>query len=333
MKNMKKLLSIVLALAMLFSFAACAKKEEPQKQEESVVDKWPQDTVTITLPVSAGGGNDLFCRVMADYLSKKTGGNFIVVNDTSGGSLAAYEVVRNAKPDGLNFFCYNTSAQVRQYTGMYTHDLETEFEILGPTYAQKDGYVIVTKTGKPYKNWAEFVEYVKAHPGEVTKGCDNRGVPHLQSALIEDKLGLDIVMRETTGGDPDKLAALLGDQFDISVMSANQVTSYVENGDLTVLLFCSLERSEKLPQFDCMADVGLEDVFIETYGFMAAPKGTDPELVKYINELIGGMENEKDCVDAFTNMNYYYKHLSVEDFRAKFHNSAELISNACKLIM
>lgn len=363
---MKRFLCFALALAMLMAFAACgssntspaennqASSSESQPREDANTnppaeepgnsdaagesdvpqkpDNWPTDTVTIVLPVSAGGGNDLFCRVMADYLNKQTGGTFVVVNDTSGGGLAAYETVRNAKPDGYTFLCYNTSALVRQYTGMYEHDLLTEFEMVGPTYSSLDGYVIAARTDLPYSDWEGFVEYAEANPGAVRKGVENRGIPHLQSVLIEDALGIETKMMETTGGDPDKLAALLGNIVDIAVMSSNQVSAYVESGELTVLLSCSLERSEAMPQFPCLTDVGLENTLVDAYGFMAAPLGTDPQIIAYLNYLQSGMETDPECAGAFSQMNYYYEHLSPQDFYNKFANSAALISNACELI-
>ena len=55
---------------------------------------WPCGTVQLYVPAAAGGGSDMIARVFAQAMSEETGGNFVVVNDdTGGGSVAACPVI------------------------------------------------------------------------------------------------------------------------------------------------------------------------------------------------------------------------------------------------
>ena len=58
---------------------------------------WPGGTVQLYVPAAAGGGSNMIARVFAQAMSEETGGNFVVVNDATGGGSVAAETVRNGK--------------------------------------------------------------------------------------------------------------------------------------------------------------------------------------------------------------------------------------------
>ena len=61
---------------------------------------YPNRSVTIIAPVSAGGGLDLVARTVAERLSKALGQSFIVDNQSGGGGSIAAQKVARATPDG-----------------------------------------------------------------------------------------------------------------------------------------------------------------------------------------------------------------------------------------
>ena len=91
---MKKTLSMILLIAIMLLCVACGSKSA----NDAV---WPTTkTVEIYTPLSAGGGTDLYARVLTEHLTEKTGVNFVVVNQTEGGGAIAYNEVKNADTDG-----------------------------------------------------------------------------------------------------------------------------------------------------------------------------------------------------------------------------------------
>ena len=91
---------------------------------------WPTDTVSFYVPAKAGGGTDMTARVFLQGINEVHPGNYIVVNDVTGGGTVAAENVRNAKPDGLNLLAYHTGLCTSFASGQYAHDL-SEFTICG----------------------------------------------------------------------------------------------------------------------------------------------------------------------------------------------------------
>ena len=90
----KKLLSLLLALAMVMSMAACgAKTNEPPATSGTPSEtgapateelNWPTKEITLIQPWSLGGGPDVITRQIASYSDKILGVPMIVENHTGG---------------------------------------------------------------------------------------------------------------------------------------------------------------------------------------------------------------------------------------------------------
>ena len=68
---------------------------------------YPSRTVIIIVPYPAGGPTDETTRIVANFLSKKFGQNFIVENVTGGSTIIATNRVANAAPDGYTLLMNN----------------------------------------------------------------------------------------------------------------------------------------------------------------------------------------------------------------------------------
>lgn len=77
-------------------------------------------TMTIVVPTKAGGGYDLYARLLMRHIGKHIAGHprVIVENmDGAGGLVAANHVYNRAKPDGLTFMIFNHMIILRQLAG------------------------------------------------------------------------------------------------------------------------------------------------------------------------------------------------------------------------
>src|SRR5688572_28960967 len=62
--------------------------------------EYPARTVRIIVPVSPGGGSDLFARVIAKKLTETWGQPAVVENRPGGGAIIGSEYVARSAPDG-----------------------------------------------------------------------------------------------------------------------------------------------------------------------------------------------------------------------------------------
>src|SRR5262249_26363045 len=93
---LRRIGSVALAIFGLFAFTAAGSAQ-----------KHPSRTVTIIVPYPAGGPTDETTRIVANFLSKKLGQNFIVENVTGGSTIIATGRVANAAPDGYTLLMHN----------------------------------------------------------------------------------------------------------------------------------------------------------------------------------------------------------------------------------
>ena len=105
---MKKLMSLVLALAMILSLAACGGKTtgtspdsagDSQQETPATSDgAFPEKQITIIMPWSLGGGPDTIARQVASYGEKYLGVPVIVENHTGGsGTIAMNDALQAAE--------------------------------------------------------------------------------------------------------------------------------------------------------------------------------------------------------------------------------------------
>lgn len=145
---------------------------------------WPTDTVSFYVPAKAGGGTDMTARVFLQGINEVHPGNYIVVNDVTGGGTVAAENVRNAKPDGLNLLAYHTGLCTSIASGQYAHDL-SEFTICGMFITVPDeatGGLFVPGNSK-FDKLEDLIAYGKEHPGDLKclvawggKGCKRSSI-------------------------------------------------------------------------------------------------------------------------------------------------------------
>lgn len=328
---MKKLFAAMTAAAMALSLAACgssasstpAQSEAASKSESTAAaatgeSKWPSDTVSMYVPAKAGGGTDMTGRVFIQGMSEVNGGNYIVVNDVTGGGSVAAETVRNADPDGLNLLMYHTGLCTSIASGQYAHTLD-EFTICGMfiTVPEEATGALFVPGNSPFNTLEELVDYAKAHPGELMAGMQNGSSTQLIEALFEKAMGIECTMVDA-GSNADKVTALMGNQIDYCFMNTTGNDQYVKSGDLKCLVQWGSEGSTRSTIFP---DVPLlEEVYpdvdmprLDMYGYIAGPKGMSEADVAAISETIKGAVETQTVKDGYAKLATTVEFVSPEE--------------------
>ena len=108
---MKKLFAFVSACALALSLAACSNgsgSTSTPNSGKTSSDKFPNETITLVCPFSAGGGTDIGARNMATALAADLGINVVVENQTgSGGWVAWTDLITGDYDDGYTIGLIN----------------------------------------------------------------------------------------------------------------------------------------------------------------------------------------------------------------------------------
>jgi putative tricarboxylic transport membrane protein len=253
---------------------------------------WPEKQVELINPFGAGGAADLQARKMAEIISRDLGQPMVVQNVTGAGGAIAYNEVHKAKPDGYTMIWYsgaiNTLAARKQIKFDY-HDFDPIAGIGMETIA-----IAVNKTA-PWKNFKEFVAYIKQNRGKVTVGNSGMGsVTHLVPVLMATRIGAPVV--HVPFGTGLAVAALMGGKIDASSQHPAEILSQVKAGEVRVLAVSSEKRINLWPDVPTMKESGVNVVYDQWRG-CAVPKGTPAPVIAKMSALIKKAVESKEWVD------------------------------------
>ncbi len=289
---MKKLLCVLLAIVLVFSFVACSSTstdtEEPTTQTtqetqtatEGEEMMWPEEDITITVGFPAGGDADILTRHLATALNAELGVNVIVNNmEGANGSLASEDLVAQNNPE-YNFTVVNTPAlSANPVTGLTELDY-TSFDPVA-IFATVSGETLYTSPDAPYSTLEEFIAY--ATDNDVTIGVAMGGSLYAATAALKDSgLKLNIV---DSGDAPSRITALLGGQIDCTFASYTSGRDYVENGDFVELATLCSEPLAVNPDLPAVNSL-VPGVFVDSDLVLLAQDGVDPAIVEALNTAI-----------------------------------------------
>ena len=107
--------------------------------------------VRITVGFSAGGGFDLWARLIARHLGKHIPGNPTVVVENvtgAGGLIQVNQLYKGTKPDGLTIGHINGGLILAQLVGQPGYEFDSmKFIYIGSSYKENDVYTFSKKSG------------------------------------------------------------------------------------------------------------------------------------------------------------------------------------------
>ncbi len=256
---LRHIVAVVLAVFGSFAFPMAGSAQQ-----------YPSRTVTIIVPYPAGGPTDETARIVANFLSKKFGQNFIVENVTGGSTIIATNKVAKAAPDGYTLLLHNLqiTANVTLFKNL---PFDTEKDITGVMLINKNPLVLVGRPGLPANNLKDLIALMKTQRlNEALPGFGTTG--HLTSALFtqETKVKLDFIPYR---GAAPAMTDLLGDHVDLFVGTPQSVVPHVTAGKLKAYGITSKEKSPQLPTAESLVDVLGPKFDIVYWQGMFAPAG------------------------------------------------------------
>jgi tripartite-type tricarboxylate transporter receptor subunit TctC len=253
---------------------------------------WPGKPVDLINPFGAGGAADVQARKLVEIISRDLEQPVVVRNVTGAGGAIAYNEVQRARPDGYTLIwssgAINTLAARKQI----------KFDYQAFDYIAGVGYetvaMAVNKTS-PWKDFREFVAYIKQNPGKVTVGNSGLGsVTHLVPLLMASKVGAPVV--HVPFGTGLAVAALMGGKIDASSQHPAEILSQVKAGEVRVLAVSSERRIVLWPAVPTMKESGVDVVFNQWRGF-AAPKGTPKIVIDKMGAIVKKAVESKEWAD------------------------------------
>jgi tripartite-type tricarboxylate transporter receptor subunit TctC len=255
---------------------------------------WPQKPVKVIVPFSAGGNTDSQARIVSERMNALLGQPFVVENKVGAGGAIAAEFVAKSAPDGYTLFF----AASPQFTLPLVQKVNFDpFKDFAPiSIVGTNPFVLGTHVSVPATTVKEFVDYVKARPGQLNYASAGAGtVTHLTAALFLARAGLEMTHVAYKGGAP-AVADLVGGQVQMYFGNASELIQHSQSGKVRLLGVSSATRTPQLPDVPAIAET-YPGFSTSTWNGYLAPTGTPQAIIERAAQVIAQAVREPATAD------------------------------------
>ncbi len=309
---MVKLARLIAPALCMFAFVAAP----------AAAQTYPARTITIVVPLPAGGTADILARIAADKIRTGLNAQVVVENRPGGvGGLVGTEAVWRSAPDGY------TLLVAPQLTFSVSHLLFPKMNFDTRTFEPvsviaRYPVVLLGKPDLAYNSLVELIAFAKANPGKINYASQGKGqTGHLTMEMINTLAKVETTQVPYRGSAP-AITDLLAGQVDVLADYLLATKASVEGGKLKLLAVGSRARLPEFPNVPTLAEI-LPGAYADTWMGMVAPPGTPAEITKKISDAINAGMKEKETSDRIRGLMAEPLGSSPADMRELIRQSAE----------
>lgn len=309
-----RITAMLLSLCMIFMLTACntagnPSTSSPETQESENAQAtddlqgYPNNTVTIICPYTAGGGTDLIARTMADWFGKQWGVSVIVEDKEGGSGAVGMSACATAKADGYTVILTALAAATITPQLNDVGYTDKEFAPIAQVTEMVTALCVNSESG--ITTIEELIAAGEENYGVMTYGTT--GASSFQNVLTQNFMSLigkeGLFSHVPFDGGAAAITATVGGQTDIVVAQIPDLQSYIDAGNLNCLMVFASERAESLPDVPCATELGYEEIALPTWYGFAAPAGTSEAILNFWDEQVAACLSDPEVVDILTNIN------------------------------
>jgi tripartite-type tricarboxylate transporter receptor subunit TctC len=241
---------------------------------------FPNRRIHMVVPYPAGGIVDIVTRVVTDRLSEVWRQPIIVEAKPSASGNLAWDQVARAEPDGYTWTFIGPAimANPRMYANLRWS--EKSFVPVGAVVWAPSALVV--HPSLPVNTLAEFIEYVRKHPGALNWANPGIGTSqHLNTAIFLNATKLDMVA-VPYGGQPPGILDLMANRVHFKIASIGLVAQHIKSGALKPLAVLGTMRSPLLPDVPTVTEAGFPEINVVAWYGYAVPRGTPQPVIDKI---------------------------------------------------
>lgn len=246
-------------------------------------DNYPNRTIRLVVGFGAGGPTDIPARFVADKLGTLLGQRMIVENKPAAAGMLATRDVLAQPGDGYNLlFCTHFESI---NTALYKNPGFKLDDLVPISLVAKYYYGLALSNSIPAETFEQFVQYAKAHPGEVTYATIGAGSAQEIMARQLGKLAGISMNRIPFRGGPQVVQELVAGRVNFYASPTLAVMPQYQSKQAKLLAVTSPSRIANLPDVPTLKEKGIDYVRFGWLG-ICAPKGTPQPIVDLLHRHI-----------------------------------------------
>lgn len=237
--------------------------------------RWPASEVRLFVPASPGGSTDLVARWLKSVLDRELGVTLVVVNQTAGGGTVATENAIQAKPDGGTLLIHHALLHTTHLFGRS----KNTFRNLDPLATISEvNNLLACRADAPFATMAQLKAALSGGgAGRLRLASQLGGTTQVLGQAVARWAGTGLRVVDA-GSEADRIAALLGKQVDLALLTVSTAKQYEKSGDARVLALFNRQPDPIAPDWPTAASAGLDVHFPLTFT-VYGPQGFPAELV------------------------------------------------------
>lgn len=320
---MKKLLTLVLAMAVTMSLAACSGGNSSTSKpaastpasstpasSSGTASSFPERPIELVAAYGPGGGHDIMLRTALKIINEKNlapGANMNVVNKDGGSGAVGMAYVNGHAGDDYYVMCVTSSF----LTTPLSTDTGLTYEDFTPLVCfGLDPEVVVVRGDSGITSMSDLLSAPRTVGGTGTGSIDNIVVNKLKDTSGAD---LNYIPYQ---GDGELVTALLGSQVDAISTNVNSCGDYLSTGDFVALGIATGERNSQLPDIPTMKEQGYA-IELGVFRGVAGPANMSEEAKAYYIDLFTRLSETDAWENDYLIPNGVQKNLLTgDDFKA-----------------
>lgn len=239
---------------------------------------WPQKPIRFILPFAAGGPTDVVARSLAVRMSQQLKYPIIVENKLGASGNIASDTVAKAAPDGYTALYHSSGFTISPalYQRM-PYDPLRDFEPV--TQVATIPAVLMVNPKLPITTVQQFIDYLKARPGQVSYGSGGVGnITHLGVALLLNAKGLSAIHVPYKGTAP-AMTDLIGGRIDFLLDAVSSGLPYIRDNRVRAIALTSDKRLPLLPEVPTLNEEAMPGFVAPTWQGILLPAKTPRAIV------------------------------------------------------
>jgi tripartite-type tricarboxylate transporter receptor subunit TctC len=243
---------------------------------------YPNRLIRLVVPFAAGGGVDVFARLLAEKLKEKRGISMIVENRAGASGAVGGKSVMQSEPDGYTvLFSAATHVMAKQVIRDAPYDPVTDFV---PIARVGEAPMLVIMAPKlPPRSLAEVVAAARDNPNSWLFAASSLGAPgHIAEVAFNKLAGLALTVVPYRGTAP-AMADVAAGHVQLMIDPAIALLPLAQGGAVKALAITTAKRSKLAPEIPTASESGMPGLeFVSWYGVWG-PKGLPGGVVGWLN--------------------------------------------------
>ena len=244
---------------------------------------YPNQTVRIVVPFSAGSSTDSLARVLSDELTKLWKQTVVVENRPG---IAGTNSVARSAPDGYTLMLTSNGHTIGAVVNPNL-PFDPAKDFVGVTPVASVPQALIVPPDLPARNLPEFIGLARAKPGQMNfSSAGLASTSYLGAEILKQTAKIDIVHIPQKGA-PEAVTSVMRGDSQLFFLSVHLATELHDSGKVRAIAIAKDKRTPVLPDVPTIAESGLPEYQYDSWFGVLAPAGTPKPILDKVSSDIG----------------------------------------------